>query len=72
MVRERYNIVVGHSMVRYDIILDPYFNRIMSDFLKNQHCTAHNGTKSRHDTIRYESMTESTTQHEIKIPHDTK
>jgi hypothetical protein len=43
--------------IRYDTVLVPYFNRTVSDFLKNQH-----GTVQNMDTIRYD----------IKVRHDTK
>jgi hypothetical protein len=65
-VREWNDTVVRHGTLWYDIVLDPYFSRTVLIFLKNQHGTAHNGTKTRHNMIQHES----TTRYEMKIPHD--
>jgi hypothetical protein len=44
---------VGQVTVRYGTILNPYFNRTVSDFLKHQHGTTRNDTETIHDTTQH-------------------
>jgi hypothetical protein len=42
-------------MIRYGTVLDLCFNHTVSDFLKSQNDTVHNGTWFRDDTTQYEN-----------------
>jgi hypothetical protein len=48
-------MIVEHGTVQHGTVLNPYFNRTVFNFKKNQHSTTHNSTESRHDTIQHES-----------------